>query len=131
MCTETIKERQEFLKVYTEFDKWLNHHDFIQVNTTDKSSPIDYHYKHYDDHIDSMYGVERFCQVSIKLELAFIRDKNKHSIMFIGTNGRFGTVRDLKIAKDFIFEEYSFHVKTKLSQLQRIQQLIDNDPLNK
>jgi hypothetical protein len=78
--------RMSFLKVYDEFNLWLRQIGFVVKHS---STTQDFNYSHYDEYVDSMYGVEFYTHPVLKLSLRFVRDNNEHKVMFVG-EGLFG-----------------------------------------
>jgi hypothetical protein len=79
--TVEILERQRFLDVYTEFDRWLLSFGFRSANTKESMEHLNYHWVHYDKHIDSLYSVECYLHDTLKLSIHFLRDRYEHKFI--------------------------------------------------
>lgn len=100
MKKDTEKDdRKKFLMDYTQLDNRLHELGFkcVKTNTAD-----DYHYSHYKQIIDDLYGVEHFVNETLNLSIRFLRDRNKHKIMIVGTVMQAGNVYTLKEADLFL-----------------------------
>lgn len=99
-----LTERLAFLKVYNEFDNWLNKLGFKIGNYT-KSYPEDNHYSHYNEKIDDLYSVERYDHPVLGYSIRFMRDRNKHQFMFIGSMGSSSKVMPMNEFKELIKQD--------------------------
>jgi len=102
--TVEILERQQFLNVYTEFDKWLSSIGF-RSGSFEQGSYYDYHWSHYDKHIDSLYSVELYLHDTLKLSIRFMRDRNIHKLMFVGGMGACSETYSISEMKELILIE--------------------------
>lgn len=110
-------KRINFIKKYSEFDKWLLS---LQFKTQNTSTYADYHYLHYDNHINSMYGIEHYYNEILNLSIRFIRDSKTHKFMIVGGLGNYSDIILLNEFKNQILTE----VKTlKLEQLNKLKLL--------
>lgn len=102
--SRTIKnlERPIFLDIYVQFDKWLVSLGFRSAAYNERGTIYDYHYSHYNKHIDDMFGVEHRLHDTLKLSIYFLRDRNKHKIMFIGNVGSYSKTMSIEEAKESI-----------------------------
>lgn len=100
--TIEILERQKFLDVYTEFDRWLLSLGFRDVNTKESMGHLNYHWGHYDEHINSLYSVECYLHDTLKLSIYFLRDRYEHKIMFIGEMGSYSKTSTIDETKELI-----------------------------
>lgn len=111
-------ERQRFLDVYAEFNKWLNslgfrHGHYWKESTT----PLDFHWSHYDKDIDSLYSVECYVHDTLKLSIRFLRDRNEHKFMFVGEMGAASTTYSIGETKELILLEVRRLRDEQLSKL--------------
>jgi hypothetical protein len=100
-----ILERQIFLDVYTEFDRWLLSLGFRSANTEESMGHLNYHWGHYDKHINSLYRVECYLHDTLKLSIHFLRDRNKHKFMFVGEMGSCSEITNIEQTKELILIE--------------------------
>lgn len=100
--TIEILERQKFLDVYTEFDRWLLSLGFRSANTKESMGHLNYHWGHYDEHINSLYSVECYLHDTLKLSIYFLRDRYVHKIMFIGEIGSYSETTTIDETKELI-----------------------------
>jgi hypothetical protein len=98
--TVEILERQIFLDVYTEFDRWLLLLGFRSPNTKESMGHLNYHWGHYDKHIDSLYSVECYFHDTLKLSIHFLRDRHEHKFMFVGEMGSCSELQTLNKQKN-------------------------------
>jgi hypothetical protein len=103
--TVEILERQRFLDVYTEFDRWLLSLGFRSANTKESMEHLNYHWRHYDKHIDSLYSVECYLHDTLKLSIHFLRDRYEHKFMFVGEMGSFSETTNIEQTKELILIE--------------------------
>lgn len=115
-----IQERQEFIDVYTEFNKWLRHLGFRSANYKESMSPLSYSWSHYNEHIDSLFGVEYYICEPINYRIYFLRDRYEHKLMFVGEIGSCSEVITLEQAKEVILKDVRMYRDEKLSELQKI-----------
>lgn len=76
----TKEERLTFLKVYSELHQWLLAAGF---ENGEGGTSSDYHYSHYNEHIDPLYSVESYVHHTFKLHITFLSDRNEHKIMIV------------------------------------------------
>lgn len=99
-------ERQKFLDIYNEFDRWLLSLGFRQGHYYKESSTaMDYNYSHYEKYIDSLYSIEHYIHDCLKLSIRFIRDRYEHKFMFVGDFGSHSETHTLKETKEVILIE--------------------------
>jgi hypothetical protein len=103
--TVEILERQRFLDVYTEFDRWLLLLGFRSANTKESMRHLNYHWAHYDKHIDSLYSVEYYFHDTLKLSIHFLRDRNEHKFMFVREMGSCSEATNIEQTKKLILIE--------------------------
>jgi len=103
--TVEILERQRFLDVYTEFDRWLLSLGFRSANTKESMGHLNYHWGHYDKHIDSLYSVECYLHDTLKLSIHFLRDRHEHKFMFVGEMGSSYETTNIEQTKGLILIE--------------------------
>lgn len=118
---QEILERESFLKTYSDFDSWLRSIGFRSSNIKESMSHRNYHYSHYDEKVDSLYSVENYIHDVIRLSIHFLRDRNEHKLMFVGSLGRSSEVISLDEAKEFIREEV---LKIKNEELSKLNSII-------
>lgn len=114
--TIEILERKQFLDVYSEFDKWLSSIGF-RNGCFEQGSYYDYHWSHYDKHIDSLYSVELYLHVTLKLSIRFMRDRNVHKMMFVGEMGSCSETYNISEMKELILIEVRKLRDEQLSKL--------------
>ncbi|MFY8160486.1 MAG: hypothetical protein ACOVNU_04090 [Candidatus Kapaibacteriota bacterium] len=112
-----FSERLLFLDVYTEFDRWLSSLGFRTANTKEGMSLLNYHYTHYDKHIDSLYSVERYLHDDLKLSIHFLRGRYEHKIMFVGEMGTYSETKTIDQAKETISIEMRELINEELTKL--------------
>ena len=62
------EDRKIFLLDYAQLDNRLHELGFKCVKT---NTPDDYHYSHYNEVIDSLYGIEHFINETLNLSIRF------------------------------------------------------------
>ena len=117
MKNAQFKKREEFLKVYSEFDAWLIEIGFETATLEERMSPLNYHYSGYDKDIDPLYSVENYRHHVLQLDLRFMRDRNKHLVAFIGGFGLCSDAVSLKWAKSLISDKVLTLTNGKLNDL--------------
>jgi hypothetical protein len=115
-----ILERQRFLDVYTEFDRWLLSLGFRSTNTKESMGHLNYHWGHYDEHINSLYSVECYLHDTLKLSIHFLRDRNEHKFMFVGEMGSCSEITNIEQTKELILIELR---KLRDEQLTKLSEL--------
>ncbi len=125
MKKKEIKERQKFLDVYSEFDKWLTGIGFRTGHYWKESAtPYDCHYSHYNEIIDSLYSVEHFILDALNLSIRFLRDRNVHKFIIVagGTiiGGFHSEVISLEEMKTVIIKSITELKNKKLKELETI-----------
>jgi hypothetical protein len=100
-----IKERQKFLDIYNDFDKWLHSLGFRSGNYRESSNHLAYNYSHYNKKIDSLYGVEVYINEVLNLVLYFNRDRYEHKFMFVGEMGMYSEILSLVEMMDCISKD--------------------------
>lgn len=118
--TIEILERQKFLDIYTDFDRWLLSLGFRSANTKESMGHLNYHWRHYDKYIDSLYSVENYLHDTLKLSIHFLRDRYKHKIMFVGEMGSFSETKTIEHTKELILIEVR---KLRDEQLSKLSEL--------
>jgi hypothetical protein len=103
--TVEILERQRFLDVYTEFDRWLLSLGFRSANTKESMGHFNYHWGYYDKHIDSLYSVECYLHDTLKLSIHFLRDRHEYKFMFVGEMGSCSETTNIEQTKELILIE--------------------------
>ena len=116
-----FERRVKFLKIYTDFDKWLI--NTLYFKDTHINGVRDYNYSHYKKYIESLYGVEHYKQDSIRLSLIFIRDRHEHKFMFIGEMGSISKVYTINKFKKLIIEDVKRLRDEKLKELDKISMI--------
>ena len=112
-----ILERQKFLDIYSEFDRWLLSLGFRSANTQESMGHLNYHWGHYDKHITSLYSVENYLHETLKLSIHFLRDRYEHKIMFIGEMGSYSETTTIEQTKELILIEVRKLRDEQLSKL--------------
>jgi hypothetical protein len=112
-----ILERQNFLDIYSEFDRWLLSLGFRSANTQESMGHLNYHWGHYDKHITSLYSVENYLHETLKLSIHFLRDRYEHKIMFIGEMGSYSETTTIEQTKELILIEVRKLRDEQLSKL--------------
>jgi hypothetical protein len=112
-----LKLRIDFLKVYSEFDNWLTSLGFRCANFKESTNYSSYHWSHYNEHIYSLYSVERYLHDILNLSINFMRDRFEHKIMFVGEMGSHSTVNTIEQAKELILIEVRKLRDEQLSKL--------------
>lgn len=122
--TIQMLERQRFLDVYTNFDKWLSSLGFrVGHYWKESTTSMDCHYSHYDKHINSLYGVEHYIQDAVKLSIRFLRDRYEHKFMFVGKIGSHSKVYSVDETKELILIDVRKLRDEQLQQLSPIMSL--------
>jgi hypothetical protein len=104
--TVEILERQRFLDVYSEFNKWLYSLGFRQGRYfKETSTPLDYHWSHYDKDIDSLHSVECYIHDTLNLAIRFLRDRHEHKFMFVGEMGSSSITYTIDQTKELILND--------------------------
>lgn len=118
-----ILNRLTFLKVYEEFNDWLNLIGFKPGHYwNDCTTAMDCHYSHYDKHIDSLFGVECYVHDILDFKIRFLRDRNEHKfIMVLGLMGTHSETVSLEEMKKVIFAQVSNLKEEKLEMLNSIK----------
>lgn len=98
-------ERENFLEVYSDITKWLTDKGFrLGHYWNESSTPMDYHYSHYEEHINALFGVEHYVHDILGFDIRFMRDWNEHKFMFIGELGKYSdTYKPEKFKEKIIF----------------------------
>jgi hypothetical protein len=110
--TVEILERQRFLDVYTEFDRWLLSLGFRSANTKESMGHLN-----YDKHIDSLFSVECYLHDTLKLSIHFLRDRDEHKFMFVGEMGSCSETTNIEQTKELILIEVRKLRDEQLSKL--------------
>lgn len=118
-----LLERQNFLDVYTEFNRWLFSLGFRTANTKESMTHINYHYAHYNKHIDSLCSVEKYLHDALKLSVYFLRDTHEHKIMFVGEMGSHSETKTIDQAKEQISIEMRKLIDKELCKLGELESL--------
>ena len=116
-----ILKRTEFLNVYSEFNKWLLSIGFREGHYWNENSISNYHWSHYDELISPMHGVEHYVNDPLEYSIYFMRDRNKHLIMFVG--GLFGghsALYSIEQTKELILNKAKEIKAEKLSELNAV-----------
>jgi hypothetical protein len=112
-----IQERQKFIDVYSDFDKWLFSLGFRTANTKESMSVLNYHFRHYDKQIDSLYSVECYMHDILKMSLRFMRDRNEHKFMFVGEMGAHSEILSTEQTKHLILTKVREERDERLNKL--------------
>lgn len=121
MNKSEIKDRQQFIDVYTEFDKWLSSIGFSTVNTSTHS---DYHYEVYNELIDPMYGVEHYQNEILTISIRFLRDRNEHKFIIVtGVLAQHSELLTIDAIKELILGQ---SIEVKKAKLKELESLILN-----
>ena len=124
MKTKTeISDRQKFIDVYNEFDKWLYSLGFRQPDFKERSTPMDFHYSFYNKYIDSLDSVECFKQYTLNLSIYFLRDRNEHKFMFVGSFFSHSEVMSIDKAKQEILKQVKELRDKLLKELNKISDI--------
>lgn len=116
-----ILKREKFLNVYSEFTKWIYSLGFRSGHYINESSTInDYHWSHYEKHIDALYSVEHYIHDVLQLSIRFLRGRHKHEFMFVGEYGSFSEVVTLEQAKEIILTDVRVLRDEQLSKLNKL-----------
>lgn len=115
--TVEILERQRFLDVYSEFNRWLLSLGFRSANYKESMGHLNYHYTHYDKHIDSLHSVECYLHDTLKLSIHFLRDRYEHKFMFVGVMGSVSETTNIEQTKELILIEVRKLRDEQLSKL--------------
>lgn len=117
---EERKERQKFLDVYNDFDKWLYSLGFRSGNWKESSNHLAYNYSHYEQKINALYGVEVYINEVLNLALYFNRDRYEHKFMFVGEMGMHSETLSLVEMMDSIAKDCRRLKEQKLKDLELI-----------
>lgn len=117
MAKNKDEERKEFLNVYREFNEWLGSIGFKSGDYKETATSMCYHYTHYDKHINSLYGVEMYKHKTLPMKIYFMRDRNEHKFMFVGSLGSCSEVMTLEKTKELILTDLCKLRDEFLSQL--------------
>jgi len=115
-----IKERQKFLDIYNDFDKWLRSLGFRSGDYRESSNHLAYNYSHYEQKINSLYGVEVYINEVLNLALYFNRDRYQHKFMFVGEMGMHSEILSLVEMMDSISKDCRRLKEEKLKELELI-----------
>lgn len=115
-----IKERQKFLDIYNDFDKWLRSLGFRVGDYKESSSHLAYNYSHYEQKINSLYGVEVYINEALNLALYFNRDRYEHKFTFLGVMGMQSDTLSLVEMMDSISKDCRALKEQKLKELELI-----------
>lgn len=116
-----FKERLEFIEIYQSFDQWLLN---IGFNNENSSTPLDYHYSHYDDKIDSLYSVEHYTNKILGVSLRFLRDRNKHMFMLVGDFGACSDIYSIDKFQEIILDTIITLRDQKLKELEFFNNIV-------
>lgn len=115
---KTIKDRQKFLDVYSEFDDWLKTLGFRSGHYWKESaSHLDINY--WKD-IDSLRSVEHYINDALQLSLRFLRYRNEHSFHIISGFMLLGVKMNLEEMKEHILATCKEIKNKKLKELDSI-----------
>lgn len=114
------EERQKFLDVYADFDRWLFSLGFRSGNYKESSNHLAYNYSHYEKNINSLYGVEVYINEVLNLALYFNRDRYEHKFMFVGEMGMHSEILSLVEMMDSISKNCRKLKEEKLKELELI-----------
>jgi len=121
MTTKEFNERKQFLDVYSEFNLWLKSIGFrIGHYWNESATTEDCHYSHYDDHIDSLWGIEHYIHDALNLSIRFLRDFHEHKFMFVGKMGSHSEVYSLEQTKEIILNEVRELRDLRLAELNEL-----------
>ena len=115
--TVEILERQKFIDVYAEFDRWLLLLGFRSANTKESMIHLNYNWGHYDKYINSLYSVENYLHDTLKLSIHFLRDRYENKIMFVGEMGFCSETTTIEQTKELILIEVRKLRDEQLSKL--------------
>lgn len=115
-----IKERQKFIDIYNDFDKWLRSLGFRSGNYRESSSYSAFNYSHYEEKIKSLYGVEVYINEVLNLALYFTRDRYEHKFMFVGEMGMHSDTLSLVEMMDSVSKDCRALKDKKLKELELI-----------
>ncbi len=87
------EQRKEFIKVYTEFDRWLGELNF---KSKPSNTPDDYFYSFYNNYIKAMYAVEFYRNDFLNISLRFLRDDQVHKFALVGACETTYTIDEFK-----------------------------------
>lgn len=119
-----ILDRKMFLNVYSEFDNWLRSIGFRAGHYWKEcATSLDFHYSHYDNDINSLYGVECYMNDTLKLAIRFLRDRNEHKFMFVGEMGASSEVYSIEKTKELILSQVRELRDEKLSKLKELENI--------
>lgn len=119
-----ILERDKFLSVYDEFNKWLKSLGFRQGHYwRESSTPMDYNFSHYDKYIDGLHGVEHYILDCLDFNIRFLRDRYEHRFMIVGVNGNHSKTFNIEKFKEFIKNKVIEMRDKKLSELETLKHL--------
>lgn len=97
-----FEKRKQFLITYnTDFDQWMSALNFKSIRS---NTPADYHYSHYNEFVQALYGVEVFRNEFLNIDVRFIRDFYEHKFMIVGILGGHSEVYSMEKFKSLILE---------------------------
>jgi len=114
-----IIERQKFIDVYTEFDKWLISIGFKNKRT---SNMEDYHYSTYNELITPMYSVEHYSNEFLMMSIRFLRDSYEHKFIIASGNpfGQHSTTMTIDEMKELILTQ---SIETRDQKIKELESL--------
>jgi len=117
MKDKEFKEREKFIDVYADFNKWLHNVGFRTSTTRESMNTDNYHYSFYDNYIDSLCSVESYYHDVLKMKIVFVRDRYEHKFMFVGGLSQCSEVMSLEEFKKSILEQIVSVRDEKLKEL--------------
>lgn len=116
-------KREKFLEVYSDFTRWMYSLGFRTGKVEESSTLEDYNYSHYDNYVDSLYGVELYIQDTLNLSIRFLRDRYEHKFLFTGGIGSHSDVCTLEHAKEIILNEVRSLRDEQMSKLKELENI--------
>lgn len=121
MKKSEISERQKFLDIYTEFNKWLSVLGFrVAHHWNESATAADIEYSHYRERIDSLHSVEHYIHDGLDFSIRFLRDRFEHKFMFVGNIGEYSDVFSIDQTKEVILNDFRRLRDEKMAQLNKI-----------
>lgn len=116
-----------FLNTYAQFDQWLIKLGFVKAAYDVSAGYADYHWSHYSELVEPLYGVEHYQHHALKIGTRFLRDKNEHKFLFVGSRnaifGEHSLVTELQPAKESILNMVITHRDKILLDMEALMNL--------
>ena len=117
MNKKDIEKREEFLQVYSDFDRWLKSIGFCAKHS---NTPDDCFSSFYLDYVDPLYGVEHYTNDVLRASVRFCRDINTHTFIIIPMFGICSDKTSLEDLKSGLLKTCVFAKTEKLKELNNL-----------